>query len=163
MIRNAVRPRAAAERVVVMSVVAVATVALGATFARAATLGQTTVDHRIVPSTSAGFRTLGIGPGQGYVVREDGLGVAQAGREGRRTSLAYFGQLSDFQLADEESPARVEFVEYGPFSAAWRPSEALNPQIDDAMIRQLNAFSGASPVADGKRSPPRDGLHDQHR
>ena len=36
-----------------------------------------------------------------------------------------------------------------PFGAAWRPWEALEPQIDEAMIRQVNQFSAASPVADG--------------
>jgi metallophosphoesterase (TIGR03767 family) len=36
-----------------------------------------------------------------------------------------------------------------PFGAAWRPWEALEPQIDEAMIRQVNKFSGAAPVADG--------------
>jgi metallophosphoesterase (TIGR03767 family) len=36
-----------------------------------------------------------------------------------------------------------------PFGAAWRPWEALEPQIDEAMIRQVNQFAAASPVADG--------------
>ena len=99
-----------------------------------------------------GFRTLTTGPGEGYVVREDGLGTAQSGRQGSRESLLYFGQLSDFQLADEESPARVEFLDFGPFSAAWRPWEALNPQIDEAMIRQINAFADKSPIAAGNGS-----------
>ncbi|HEX2162889.1 MAG TPA: hypothetical protein VHM02_02965, partial [Thermoanaerobaculia bacterium] len=79
-------------------------------------------------------------------------------REAARTSLVYFGQLSDFQLADEESPARVEVVDplstplNLPFGSAWRPWEALNPQIDDAMIRQLNRFTATSPVAAGNGS-----------
>ncbi|HEX2128784.1 MAG TPA: hypothetical protein VHF58_06160, partial [Solirubrobacterales bacterium] len=105
-----------------------------ASLSRADTLGHTTVEQRVVPNNEAGFRTLTLGPGEGYVVREQGVGTAQAGRETRRTSLTYFGQLSDFQLADEESPARVEFIDYGPFSAAWRPWEAMNPQIDDQMV-----------------------------
>ena len=42
----------------------------------------------------------------------------RAGAQNRRKSLLYFGQLSDFQLADEESPARVEFIDTGPFGAA---------------------------------------------
>ena len=93
--------------------------------------------------------------GEPYVVREDGIGIAQAGRAERRRSLLYLGQLSDFQLADEESPSRVEFIDYGPFGAAWRPWEALNPHIDDAMIRRFNELAGASPVAaaDGSRRP----------
>jgi len=118
-------------------------------------LGKTTVEQRIVPGAEEGFRSLTTGPGEFFVVREEGIGTAQAGRAARRRSLLYFGQLSDFQLADEESPARVEFVDTGPFGAAWRPWEALNPQIDDAMIRQVNAFAAASPIpaGDGSRRP----------
>ena len=69
-----------------------------------------------------------------------------------RSSLTYFGQLTDFQLADEESPARVEFTEQEPsgFAAsAWRPQEALQPFIIDWSIRQMNLFAGASPVQQG--------------
>jgi metallophosphoesterase (TIGR03767 family) len=118
--------------------------------------GLSTVTQRIVPDGAPGFDQLGVGPGEGYAVREDGFGAAQPGRAGRRISLAYFGQLSDFQLADEESPARVEFADLAgsPVEAAYRPWEALEPFIDDAMIRQIDAFAGASPVAsgDGSRS-----------
>ena len=116
------------------------------------TLGKTTAEQRVVPSSDPGFRTLALGPGEGYTVREEEVGKAKPGRAERRKSILYVGQLSDFQLADEESPARVEFIDVGPFSAAWRPWEALNPQIDDAMVRQLNAFSDASPVKSGDGS-----------
>jgi len=128
---------------------------LGASsFAVADPLGQSTVEQRIVPDGASGFDQLGTGAGEPYTVREAGFGAAQPGREGRRVSLAYFGQLSDFQLADEESPARVEFSDPAgsPVEAAFRPWEALEPFIDDAMIRQVNAFSGASPVAAGDSS-----------
>lgn len=118
--------------------------------------GLTTLEQRIVSDGATGFSQLGVGPGEGYVVREDGLGAARPGRAERRVALAYFGQLSDFQLADEESPARVEFVDIAgaPVEAAFRPWEALNPFIDEAMIRQVNAFADAAPVAagDGSRS-----------
>jgi metallophosphoesterase (TIGR03767 family) len=113
------------------------------------TLGKSTVEQRIVPNADADFRELALGAGEGYVVREEGIGTAQGGRAERRSSLLYFGQLSDFQLADEESPARVEFIDFGPFSAAWRPWEAMNPQIDDAMVRQMNEFVPASPLEGG--------------
>jgi metallophosphoesterase (TIGR03767 family) len=120
-------------------------------------LGHTTVEQRIVPTGAGSFKTLTGGPGEPYVIREDAGAPAKPGRETRRVSLAYLGQLSDFQLADEESPARVEFLDPPngsqlPFSAAWRPWEALNPQIDDATIRQLNTFAPASPVAQGNGS-----------
>lgn len=140
--------------------VAALVVVLFASVAGAATdpLGLTTVDQRIVPDGETGFDQLEVGPGEPYVVREDGFGAAQAGRESRRSELAYFGQVSDFQLADEESPARVEFVDPAgaPVEAAFRPWEALQPFIDDAMIRQLNAFAAAGsapiPAGDGSRA-----------
>ena len=128
--------------------------ALGSAALAADPLGKTTVQERIVPQGGEGFDQLTTGPGEPYVVREGGFGAGQPGREGRRVSLAYFGQLSDFQLADEESPARVEFLDPAgsPVEAAFRPWEALNPHIDEAMIRQVNAFSGAAPVPAGDGS-----------
>ncbi|HEY5941477.1 MAG TPA: hypothetical protein VIT89_01275 [Solirubrobacterales bacterium] len=118
------------------------------------TEGKTTLEQRVVPATSGAFDFLQLGAGEPYSVRQD-LATAQAGRDGRRDSLVYFGQLSDFQLADEESPARLEVIDplstplSLPFGAAWRPWEALEPQVTEAMIRQVNEFSGTSPVADG--------------
>src|SRR5947207_3314992 len=66
---------------------------------------------------------------------------AKPGREQRRRSLTYFAQLSDFQLADEESPARVEVLDgvNSFFGAAWRPQEALMPYTIDASIRQVDS------------------------
>lgn len=133
--------------------------ALGATAAAAGaavsdTEGVSTVQQRLVPTGSPPFRFVQTAPGEPYAVRED-LASAGPARAADRTSLVYFGQLSDFQLADEESPARVEIIDplstplNLPFGAAWRPWEALEPQISDAMIRQMNQFTGASPVADG--------------
>jgi len=135
----------------------VAIVALSAvTVAQAAPgdlLGVSTVTKRIGPDSSAGFNFLTGAAGEGYTVRdgsEEGgvpLGVIKNGRQSRRTSISYFGQLTDFQLADEESPLRVEFLDPqgGAFTSAWRPGEALNTQEEDAMIRQFNAFAGKPP------------------
>lgn len=148
--------RGAVVRFVVV-VVALVALAVGATAAVAAvsdTEGKTTLEQRIVPATSGAFDFLQLGAGEPYAVRQD-LATAQAGRDGRRDSLVYFGQLSDFQLADEESPARLEVIDplstplSLPFGAAWRPWEALEPQVTEAMIRQVNQFTGTSPVADG--------------
>ena len=77
------------------------------------TLGKTTVEQRIVPAAGPGFNTLTTGPGEDYIVRDGDRPPHRAGRAAttRRTSLGYFGQLTDFQLADEESPARVEFLD----------------------------------------------------
>lgn len=141
-------------------VAALATAGIVATAATAApsdTEGQTTLEQRVVPAAPGAYRFLQLGDGEPYTVRQE-LGAAGEGRAKTRTSLVYFGQLSDFQLADEESPARVEIIDplstplNLPFGSAWRPWEALNPQIDEAMIRQMNQLAAASPVADGSGS-----------
>jgi metallophosphoesterase (TIGR03767 family) len=121
------------------------------------TAGQTSLTQRVLPAAPGSFRFLQLGAGEPYTVRQE-LATAGANRAANRTSLVYFGQLSDFQLADEESPARVEAIDplstplNLPFGAAWRPWEALEPQVDEAMIRQVNQFAAASPVADGSGS-----------
>jgi hypothetical protein len=116
----------------------------------AATAGaHTTRESRILPVGPGPFRALATAPGEGWVVREEGVGVAQPGRAERRRSLLYFSQLTDFQLADEESPARVEYLDRGgpPFVSAWRPMEALGAQTIHAAVRRLNALADRSPVA----------------
>jgi metallophosphoesterase (TIGR03767 family) len=118
------------------------------------TVGQTTLEQRVVPAAPGAYGFLQLGAGEPYTVRQD-LATAGSSRAEARTSLVYFGQLSDFQLADEESPARLEVIDplstplSLPFGAAWRPWEALEPQVSEAMIRQVNQFAAASPVADG--------------
>ncbi len=141
--------------IVLVAVLATAgIVATAATAAPSDTEGQTTLEQRVVPAAPGAYRFLQLGEGEPYTVRQE-LGTAGANRAETRTSLVYFGQLSDFQLADEESPARVEIIDplstplNLPFGSAWRPWEALNPQIDEAMIRQVNQFTAESPVADG--------------
>jgi len=124
----------------------------GALAASSDTEGLSTLEQRLAPIGAGPFRFLQLEPGEPYTVRQE-LAATAAGREERRTSLVYFGQLSDFQLADEESPARVEIIDplatplNLPFGSAWRPWEALEPQVDEAMIRQVNRFTAASPVA----------------
>ncbi len=151
--RGTTRAPRARSRAAIAALTALAMLTIPA--AAIAALGETTAEQRIVPDSAEGFRNLTTGPGEGYVVRTEEIGAAKQGRGKRRRSLLYVGQLSDFQLADEESPARVEFIDTGPFSAAWRPWEALNPQIDDAMVRQLNSFAATSPIvgAGGERRP----------
>ncbi len=131
--------------------VAVAALALAGADSYAA---QTTLQQRVGGGdASQSFQFLSQKPGESYLLRQERIGSAVADRAQRRRSLLYFAQFSDFQLADEESPARVEFVDLtanppfpGVFSAAQRPQEALAPQAAEAGIRQVNRF-GSSPVA----------------
>jgi metallophosphoesterase (TIGR03767 family) len=113
--------------------------------------GDSTLEHTVTgDDPKQKFSFLRIGPGEPYAVRNDLIGP-QDGRAARRRSLAYFGQITDFQLADEESPARVEFADVDPSNtanAAWRPQEALIPHLTDWAIRQMNAFT-TSPITQG--------------
>ena len=96
----------------------------------AAAAPPTTVNSTITGDAAAAYSTLNAGPGWARVVRQD-LAAGATARSSRRQSLLYFAQLTDFQLADEESPSRVEFLDIDstPFIAAWRPQEALEPFI----------------------------------
>ena len=90
----------------------------------------------------------------------DDLGAARARRRlARRRSLMYFAQLSDFQLADEESPARAEVLDLASsaFTSAWRPQEALEPFTVDEVVRQVNRFD-ASPIRNRTRRRARMAL-----
>ena len=130
------------------------------TAAPAATLEKTTTSYTtIAGDPAAPYSRLKLAPGSKRVVRDD-LGVApRKGRLARRRSLLYFAQLSDFQLADEESPARAEVLDIGnsQFTSAWRPQEALEPFTVDEVIQQVNRFD-QSPIRNTKRRRARMAL-----
>jgi 3',5'-cyclic AMP phosphodiesterase CpdA len=80
---------------------------------------------------------------------------AQSPHLPQTASIVNFLQLSDFQTVDEESPGRVEFLDGSqrapglqPFSAAYRPQEALSTQVVESMVRQ--ARNATSPVTGSK-------------
>jgi metallophosphoesterase (TIGR03767 family) len=118
--------------------------------------GKTTLDTRLSGDEAAEFSFLTEIGGESYLVRQE-LGAAKPNRNKRRGSLIYFGQLSDFQLADEESPSRVEFFDGQPLvqfsSSGHRPQETLVPHQVEAMIRQLNQLrTSPVPQGDGSRA-----------
>jgi metallophosphoesterase (TIGR03767 family) len=124
---------------------AVALLAAFATSAAAEPLGHTTLDETIrvqggYASSPGRFVPLVRGPGERYIVRR-ALARPHHRRAHRRTSLAFFGQITDPQIADEMSPARVELLDpaSGATSASWRPQEALGIHAFDAIVRNLNA------------------------
>ena len=100
---------------------------------------------------AAPYSRLKLQAGWRRVVRDD-LAAPRKRRLARRRSLLYFAQLSDFQLADEESPARAEALDVvdSPFTSAWRPQEALGPFTVDQVVRQVNRFD-VSPIRNRAR------------
>ncbi|HYF47623.1 MAG TPA: hypothetical protein VD926_15515, partial [Acidimicrobiales bacterium] len=116
---------------------------------RPASPSGTTADATIDDTDDDGI--LEVGPGEEHVLLdfEEGDELGPVCRP-----LASFLQLTDFQMVDEESPGRVEFLDTtqqapgaAPFSAAYRPMEALTTQITEAMVRGLDDV--ASPVTGG--------------
>ena len=114
---------------------------LAATGIAVAAGSSSTVDATIADRD--GDNRLESAPGDDYL-RRDELGTRTGTRPG--LGLLTFGQLTDFQLVDEESPARVEFLDKvgPPFTAAYRPQEGTGPQVVDSMVRQMR--NAVSPV-----------------
>lgn len=92
----------------------------------------TTLDRTIVGEDE---KDLSYGPGERYVTRT--LKWKDPGGTGR--PLVGFKQLSDVHVIDEESPARVEWLDgcETPFNAAYRVQEAMSLQVGDSMLRRL--------------------------
>ena len=86
------------------------------------------------PATSTLKATLIDRDGDGFLER--GPGEPPAGPEGGRV-LATFGQITDAHVRDEESPARVPFLDRlgPPLTSTFRPQEAFSTQVLDASVR----------------------------
>jgi 3',5'-cyclic AMP phosphodiesterase CpdA len=87
-------------------------------------------------ATSTLHATLVDRDGDGFLER--GPGEPLTGPEGGRV-LATFGQLTDAHVRDEESPARVPFLDRlgPPLTSTFRPQEAFSTQVLDAAVRAL--------------------------
>jgi hypothetical protein len=89
--------------------------------------------------------TLADPDGDGFLTRGPGLPLAErrdlggGGKPGRE--IARFGQITDAHVRDEESPARVPFLDRlgPPFQPTFRPQEAESAQVLDAAVRALDA------------------------
>ncbi len=113
-------------------------------------LARTTTSYATIGGdAAAAYSRLQLQPGWKRVVRDE-LAAPRKGRLARRSSLLYFAQLTDFQLSDEESPARAEVLDIAgsSFHSAWRPQEALEPFTVDQVVRQVNRFD-SSPLRSG--------------
>ena len=117
--------------------------------------GKTTREETIAPASGTGFAGLRTARGEAHVVRRAPGVRADSRRERRRRSLLFFGQLTDPQIVDEMSPARVDFADAGggELKSSWRPQEALGTQTFDSVVRNVNA-NARSQVrqGDGRRA-----------
>jgi 3',5'-cyclic AMP phosphodiesterase CpdA len=93
-----------------------------------------------------GDGTLERAPGEPLRVR---TALGPAARPGR--VLGTLGILTDVHIRDEESPARPVFLDRlgPPFSAVFRPQEALTLQVLTAAIRSLDAARPDAVVVNG--------------
>ena len=112
--------------------------ATAAALALAASAGAQSPSQRTIVDTNRDNR-LEYGPAEPYVVRSE-VAPALPGRESRRRTLLTFGHVTDTQMVDEESPARVEFMDrIGDVfeTAAYRPDEGLMAQVLAAQASAL--------------------------
>src|SRR5215210_361024 len=113
------------------SLLAIAAVAVAAPAPRHT--GQRTILDR------NGDNRLEYGPGEPRVTRTE-LAASTAPRS--RTLIA-FAHLADTQMVDEESPGRVEMVDFlggDPFSSSYRPQEGLMPFVLNEEVRAVRSL-----------------------
>ncbi|HEX8101445.1 MAG TPA: hypothetical protein VF533_02440 [Solirubrobacteraceae bacterium] len=103
--------------------------------------GRDTTREVIAPGGGTGYVPLHRAGGEDRVVRRAPGAQARRGRAGRRRSLLFFAQVTDPQIVDEMSPARVDFADPagGEIKSSWRPHEALSTQTFDSVVRNVNA------------------------
>lgn len=117
-------------------------------------VGQTgtTLDRTITkkaPDLATNYISLESGAGEGYTVRTDlGPATFDVGY-----AITAFAQMTDLHVVDDQSPARVEFLDRltdgsHDYASAYRPHEFMSTHVVDAMTRALRKM----------RTAPRTGL-----
>jgi hypothetical protein len=94
------------------------------------------------PTTGSTLSSTLVDPdGDGFLQSGPGEPLTDRGKPAKLgRTLATFAQLTDTHVRDEESPARVPFLDRtgAPFTSTFRPQEAFSTQVLDAAVRALN-------------------------
>jgi metallophosphoesterase (TIGR03767 family) len=109
-------------------------VLMAAAVAAAGTSQRSTLQRTILDRN--GDNRLEYGPAEFRLIRHD----LSAGSSLPARPLIAFAHLADTQLVDEESPGRVELVDFiggDPFSASYRPQEGLMPHVLNEEVRAV--------------------------
>jgi 3',5'-cyclic AMP phosphodiesterase CpdA len=118
----------------------IAAAAIAACLALVAACGR---DEAAAPATPGSTlrSTLIDADGDGFLEPGPGEPLIDRGGHARPgATLATFAQLTDTHIRDEESPARVPFLDRlgGRFTSTFRPQEAFSTQTLDAAVRAVN-------------------------
>lgn len=122
-------------------------------FTPAAPQGTTLAETLLAgPAGQGGYRPIQPSPGEPYLIREE-LATRQPPTVDMptavRTPLLAFAHLTDVHIVDDQSPARVEFLDryndpgsrftgLANVTGAYRSNEMLTTQVADAMVRRIN-------------------------
>jgi metallophosphoesterase (TIGR03767 family) len=117
------------------------------------TLAETLLADQAGPG---GYRSIKRAPGEPYLIRDELVTCPSGASAATRTPLLAFAHLTDIHIVDDQSPARVEFLDryndpgsrftgLANLTGAYRSNEMLTVQVADAMVRRINQI-GVGPA-----------------